>query len=100
MQCILMNKNNEVLIAEYDLELSAYSEIYEIKNIDYAPQIIKQAYKKNKNIKSELNEWFVGRGISSLRDDLDILLAKLNVSTSTSFFSFFVCTLLYLRRSP
>lgn len=81
MKCILMNKNNEVLIAEYDLELSAYSEIYEIKNIDYAPLIIKQAYKKNKNIKSELSEWFVGRGISSLRDDLDILLAKLNVST-------------------
>ena len=30
-----------------------------------------------------LSDWFKGRGILSWRDDLDLLLAKLNVSTPT-----------------
>ncbi len=82
MKCILMNKNTEVLVAEYDTELSTWSEIYEVKNIDYAPLVIRNVYNKNKNIRAELSEWFIGRGIPSLRDDLDLLLAKLNVTTA------------------
>ena len=82
MKCTLMNKNTEVLVAEYDVELSAFTKIYEVKNIDYAPLIIKNAYLKDKNIRTELTDWFVGRGIPSFRDDLDLLLAKLGVTTA------------------
>ena len=84
MKCTLMNKNTEVLVAEYDVELSAFTKIYEVKNIDYAPLIIKNAYLKDKNIRTELTDWFVGRGIPSFRDDLDLLLAKLGVTTAGS----------------
>lgn len=82
MKCILMNKNTEVLVAEYDIELSSFRKIYEIRNINYAPLLIKFAYQKDENIRTELSEWFIGRGIPSLRDDLDLLLAKLNVTTA------------------
>lgn len=82
MKCILMNKNTEVLVAEYDIELSTFSYIYEVKNIDYAPLIVKLAYLKDRNIRTELTEWFIGRGIPSFRDDLDLLLAKLGVTTA------------------
>lgn len=82
MKCTLMNKNTEVLVAEYDAELSAFTKIYEVKNIDYAPLIIKNTYLKDKNIRTELTDWFVGRGIPSFRDDLDLLLAKLGVTTA------------------
>lgn len=82
MKCTLMNKNTEVLVAEYDVELSAFTKIYEVKNIDYAPLIIKNAYLKDKNIRTQLTDWFVGRGIPSFRDDLDLLLAKLGVTTA------------------
>ena len=34
--CVLMNKNKEILIANYDEDLHGFSEIYEIKNIEYA----------------------------------------------------------------
>lgn len=48
MKCILMNKNVEVLIAEYNTILKASSEIYKIKNINYAPLILKNIYNVNK----------------------------------------------------
>ncbi len=85
MKCILMNKNTEVLIAEYNTVLKGFSELNEIKNIDYAPVIIKKLYQNNQNdnaMLEQLTEWYKGRGIPSLRDDLDLLLAKLNVTTA------------------
>jgi len=60
------------------------NKLYEIYNIDYAPLILKHLYKdKNDNIKllEQLTDWFKGRGIPSWRDDLDLLLTKLNIST-------------------
>lgn len=81
MKCTLMNKNNEVLVAEYNEALSVFTEIYEIKNIEYAPVILFNDYQKNINIASSLTDWFIGRGIPSLRDNLDILLARLNISS-------------------
>lgn len=84
MKCFLMNKNTEVLIADYNTTLKGFSELYEIKNLDYAPLIIKNIFLKDKNnnlLLKELTQWFKGRGIPSLRDDLDLLLAKLNVTT-------------------
>ena len=86
MKCILMNKNVEVLIVEYDVITKGFNKLYEIYNIDYAPLILKHLYKdKNDNIKllEQLTDWFKGRGIPSWRDDLDLLLAKLNISTPT-----------------
>lgn len=81
MKCTLMNKNTEVLTAEYESELASFTKIYEIKNIRYAPVILEKSLKNNKNDISNLTSWFKGRGIPSWRDDLDILLAKLNINT-------------------
>ena len=82
MKCTLMNKNEEVLVAEYNDALKVFTEIYEIKNIDYAPLILFNNYSKDKNITPILTDWFKGRGIPSWRDDLDLLLAKLNITSS------------------
>lgn len=40
MKCVLMNKNAEVLVAEYDEAVKAFIRIIEVKNIHYAPYII------------------------------------------------------------
>ena len=82
MKCTLMNKNEEVLVAEYNEALKVFTEIYEIKNIDYAPLILFNSYNNDKNITPVLTNWFKGRGIPSWRDDLDLLLAKLNITSS------------------
>lgn len=81
MKCTLMNKNTEVLVAEYNEALKVFTDIYEIKNIDYAPLILFNSY-NNENITPILTDWFKGRGIPSWRDDLDLLLAKLNISST------------------
>lgn len=81
MRCILMNKNTKVLEAEYNKKIASFTNIYNIENIDYAPIIIKNALKENNNNITILTEWFKGRGIPSWRDDLDLLLAKLNITT-------------------
>lgn len=84
MKCILMNKNTEVIILEYNTILNGFSEIYEIKNIEYAPLIIFNGYKENKNAETiliNLSEWFKGRGIPPWRDELDLLLSRLNITT-------------------
>ena len=81
MRCILMNKNKKVLEAEYNKKIASFTNIYNIENIDYAPIIIKNALKENNNNITILTEWFKGRGIPSWRDDLDLLLAKLNITT-------------------
>lgn len=82
MRCILMNKNKKVLEAEYNKKIASFTNIYNIENIDYAPIIIKNALKENNNNNiTILTEWFKGRGIPSWRDDLDLLLAKLNITT-------------------
>ena len=82
MKCILMNKNTEVLVAEYNEKVAVFTNIYEIKNIDYAPILIKNALVDDKNDITIITEWFQGRGIPSLRDELDLLLAKLGVTTA------------------
>lgn len=86
MKCILMNKNTEILVAEYNSILKGFDKLYEIKDINFAPVILNHSYKKEQDdirILEQLTEWFKGRGIPSWRDDLDLLLAKLNISTPT-----------------
>ena len=84
MKCVLMNKNTEVLVAEYDSATSVFTKIYEVKNIDYAPYILKSFYIENDindtPFRTNLSEWFKGRGIPSWRDQLDLLLHRLNIT--------------------
>lgn len=83
MQVILMNKNTEVLEAEYNEYSKFFDRIIEIKNIDYAPYILKSFYEEddfnNNPFRTNLSDWFRGRGIPSWRDKLDLLLHRLNI---------------------
>ena len=85
MKRILMNKDTEVLVAEYDEAVKAFTRIIEVKDIHYAPYIIESIYEEgdeNSNaLRTNLSEWFKGRGIPSWRDKLDLLLYRLNIDT-------------------
>ena len=85
MKCVLMNKDTEVLVAEYDDALKVFTKIIEVKNMDYAPYLLKSFYDNddfnNDSFWTNLSEWFQGRGIPSWRDKLDLLLHRLNVIT-------------------
>lgn len=83
MKYILMNKNTKVLSANYQPSLGVFTDIYDIYNIDFAPVILKNVYNKEKDLKVILSNWFKGRGIPLWRDDLDLLLTKLNISAPT-----------------
>ena len=69
MKCILMNKNTEILAAEYDSANGLFSEIYDVYNIDYAPYVLKSFYIENELnntlFRTNLSEWFKGREIPS-----------------------------------
>ena len=87
MKCILMNKNTEVLLAEYDTANGVFSKVVDVYNIEYAPYILKNFYIKedinNAPFRTNLSEWFRGRGIPSWRDKLDLLLHRLDISAPT-----------------
>ena len=87
MKCILMNKDTEVLVAEYDSANGVFSKIWDVYNIEYAPYILKSFYQKDDindtPFRTNLSNWFKGRGIPSWRDKLDILLHRLNLSAPT-----------------
>ena len=50
MKCILMNRNAEIALLEYNEVLSGFDRIYEIININYAPLILKNYYEENKDV--------------------------------------------------
>ena len=85
MKVVLMNKNTEILIAEYSEEAKFFTEISDVKNIDYAPLIIKHKYEEEQgdtySFRTYLSDWFQGRGIPSWRDKLDLLLHRLDIIT-------------------
>lgn len=87
MKCILMNKNKEVLVAEYDSANGVFSRIYEVYDINYAPYILKSFYIENDindiPFRTNLSNWFQGRGIPSWRDKLDLLLYRLDITAPT-----------------
>lgn len=86
MKCVLMNKNSEIAILEYNEVLSGFDRIYEIIDIDYAPLILKNYYEEENDallFLKKLDDWFKGRGIPSWRDKLDLLLHRLNVETTS-----------------
>lgn len=84
MKYILMNKNTEVLMSEYNESSKFFDRIYEVYNIDYAPYILKSFYIENElndtPFRTNLSEWFKGRGIPSWRDKLDLLLHRLDIT--------------------
>ena len=84
MKYTLMNKNTEVLVADYDNATGSFIKIIEVYNINYAPYILKSFYDSNdinnNPFRTNLSEWFKGRGIPSWRDKLDLLLYRLNIS--------------------
>ncbi len=79
-----MNKNKEVLMAEYDTATSVFTKIYEVIDINYAPYILKSFYIEDDindtSFRTNLSEWFKGRGIPAWRDKLDLLLHRLNLT--------------------
>ena len=81
MRIGLMNKDTYILDAEFNEEIKTFTNIYEIKNIEYAPLVIYNKYKKEKDILKVVNEWFKARGIPTFRDSLDLLLAKLGIDS-------------------
>lgn len=83
MKVVLMNKNIEVLIALYHEEAKYFTDILELKNIEYAPLIVKKANDNNSNdsLTKILSDWFQGRGIPEGRDKLDMLMDRLNISS-------------------
>ena len=84
MKKILMNKKKEVLLAEYNEESKFFDKIYEVYDINYAPYILKSFYKEDEindtPFRTNLSEWFRGRGIPSWLDRLDLLLHRLNIN--------------------
>ncbi|MBP3921105.1 MAG: hypothetical protein J6D28_06040 [Bacilli bacterium] len=85
MKCVLMNKNKEVLIAEYNTNFNIFDRMYEIVDIEYAPLILRDYYNEDKdNLKllNKFTEWFKGRGIPSWRDKLDLLIHRLGIETA------------------
>ena len=84
MKRILMNKNIEVLVVEYNETSKFFDYIYEVKDINYAPYILKSFYIENDindaPFRTNLSEWFKNRGIPSWRDKLDLLLHRLNIT--------------------
>lgn len=84
MKVILMNKNTEILEADYNEDSKFFDKIFKVYNIDYAPYILNGFYSKNDindaRFRTMLSEWYQGRGIPSWRDRLDILLHRLNIN--------------------
>lgn len=78
-----MNKNTEVLEADYDAATGSFVKIFEVYDINYAPYILKSFYIEDDvndtPFRTNLSDWFKGRGIPSWRDKLDLLLHRLNI---------------------
>ena len=79
MKRILMNKDVEVMTLEYDSISCSFIKIYNVSNIEYAPYIISRISNDNDALLKRVSRWFLGRGIPSWRDRLDLLLHRLNI---------------------
>lgn len=82
MKCRLMNKHTQVALIEYNEDVQAITNIYEVTNIEYAPVSFYNAY-FNTSISNvnAMNQWFQGRAIPSSRKNLNHLLERLNISS-------------------
>ncbi len=77
-----MNKHTQVALIEYNEDVQAITNVYEVTNIEYAPLFFLNAYHNMSisNVKA-MNQWFQGRAIPSSRKNLNHLLERLNVSS-------------------
>lgn len=77
-----MNKHTQVALIEYNEDVQAITNIYEVTNIEYAPLSFYNAYFNTSisNVKA-MNQWFQGRAIPSSRKNLNHLLERLNISS-------------------
>lgn len=77
-----MNKHTQVALIEYNEDVQAITNIYEVTNIEYAPLSFYNAY-FNTSISNvnAMNQWFQGRAIPSSRKNLNHLLERLNISS-------------------
>ena len=64
MKCVLMNKNKEVLTAEYQSSLGVFTDIYNVIDIDFAPIILKNACQLNED--RHLNNFGIIRNVENL----------------------------------
>lgn len=82
MKYRLMNKDTQVALIEYNEDVQAITNIYEVTNIEYAPLSFYNAYYDAaiSNVKA-MNQWFQGRAIPSSRKNLNHLLERLNISS-------------------
>lgn len=81
MKRILMNKDVEVMTLEYDSISCSFTKIYNVPNMEYAPYIISRICNDNDVLLKRVSRWFLGRGIPSWKDRLDLLLHQLNIIT-------------------
>lgn len=77
-----MNKHTQVALIEYNEDVQAITNIYEVTNIEYAPLSFYNAYFNTSisNVKA-MNQWLQGRAIPSSRKNLNHLLERLNISS-------------------
>ena len=47
MKKILMNKDTEVLLVDYDVATGVFTRIYDVYDINYAPYILKSFYQSD-----------------------------------------------------
>ena len=75
MKCILMNKNTEVLVAEYNNISKFFDEIIDIKNIDYAPYVLKKIYlEKSEDLRvTAVRETYEETGIKLNPLDIELI---------------------------
>lgn len=78
MKCRLMNKHTQVALVEYNEDIQAITNIYEVKNIEYAPLSFYNTY-YNMSISDvkAMNQWFQGRGIPSSRKKFKAFTRKI-----------------------
>lgn len=76
---VLMNKNTEVALIDYNTDVQAIVSIDSFINKEFAPLSVSAAKSNHISELKALNQWFKGRGIPSWRDNLDSILINLKI---------------------
>ena len=79
---VLMHKDTEVLIADYNHDTKAFKKISVIKDLDHAPLAFKNYYKNKRDMREFLTKWYKSRTIPFWRDEVNLLLKRAKVENS------------------
>ena len=91
---VLMYKNVEVLITEYNHDSHTFKKINVIKNLDYTPISFLNNYLYRRDMRPFLNEWFKNRSIPFWRDGINLLMKKCRImETEDLLFKNYACSL-------